>query len=388
MLGKGPFGEYGLIYATMITFSTVVSGGLNFTVTKYVAELRKSDTIRAGRIIGVCNLMALCCGVLAAGLLIGIAPPLFTFLGGPHLVPLAALSAVGVVLSVMSQVQNGVLAGLEAFRSIANRNCWNGLGRICVMVPAVYYYGLAGSVVGAVVGEGLIWLLNREAVNRECRAAGISISFGSCWNELTILWQFSLPATLTGALITPMTWVCSLILAHQPDGYQQLGLYNAAMQWLTVITFIPLALNEVALPMFSNLFGLEDMRNHRKLFLVNLTFYTVVSGGLAILVCMFSNPVMGLYGEEFTSGSVTLRLIAVASVFFIIQELMLRTLASKGEMWIAFTFRLLSGIILVGATYLFTSRQWGAAGMAGASALTYAVAVFGQGAWLRLKQHY
>jgi len=58
MLGKTGFGELGMIRTTVGMFGVFAGFGLGLTATKHVAEFRRSDPDRAGRIIGLSGLFA------------------------------------------------------------------------------------------------------------------------------------------------------------------------------------------------------------------------------------------------------------------------------------------------------------------------------------------
>src|ERR1039458_8494199 len=74
MLGANEFGQFGIIQSTVNLFAVVGSCGLSITAAKHVAEYRKSDPGRAGRVLGLSALTAAATGVAVAFLLIISAP--------------------------------------------------------------------------------------------------------------------------------------------------------------------------------------------------------------------------------------------------------------------------------------------------------------------------
>jgi O-antigen/teichoic acid export membrane protein len=58
MLGKTGYGELGMIQTTVGMFGVFAGFGLGVTATKHVAEFRRSDPARAGRIIGLSSVFA------------------------------------------------------------------------------------------------------------------------------------------------------------------------------------------------------------------------------------------------------------------------------------------------------------------------------------------
>ncbi len=384
LLGKEGFGEYGIIYSTMVMLSMLVGGGLNMTTAKYVAEYRVTDPGRSGRIIALSNLLSLGTSLLLACSLLVTAPWLADrILSAPKLAPLLAFSSAALFFNVLNQAQNGTLSGLEAFRSLADRNCWIGLVRFTVTVSGTLLWGLYGAVAAMTVTEAAMWLLNELAIRRECRRQGIVVALSGCLSEIPILRRFSIPAALGGALMGPITWSCNALLVNQPSGFAQMGLYTVALQWRTLILFVPLALNSVLLPMLSSLFGAGNVTSFRKLLVLNVAFYGLASGILALVISIFSPYIVRFYGNQFSEGTVVLVLVAFSSVFIAIQELLTRALASLEAMWEGFAFQLASGAFSFGLTFLFTGWGWGAAGLAGASIFASFATVTGQTLWLR-----
>ena len=372
ILGKEGYGEYGIIYSTLVMFSLIVGSGLGLTATKYVAEYRLNNPNRAGRIIALSNLFSFIISLIMALILLLMAPWLATYaIAAPHLSKLLSLSSIGVFLNTLNQVQNGTLVGLEAFKSIANRNLWAGGARFILLLLGTCFWGLPGTVVGFIIAEGFMLVLNQLAIEQHCKHLTISVSYHDCLKEAPILWKFSGPAALTGALGGPVIWICNSILVNGPNGYGEMGLYNMALQWKTLIIFIPLALNNVVLPVLSDLYGKGDHEKHNKLLQANIILYTVSTGIIALIIAFLSPFITMLYGKEFIAGANVLSIVALSSVFFALHELMLRTLASMEMMWYGFTAMTLSGLIQIILTIIFTGWGMGAFGLGSATVIGY-----------------
>jgi O-antigen/teichoic acid export membrane protein len=274
--------------------------------------------------------------------------------------------------------QNGTLAGLELFQTIAFRNGLSGVVRIGIMVAGTLLYGLQGAVAGMIVSEWIVWALNELAIRKGCRRCGIPLAVRGCLRELSLFLRFSIPATLAGMIIAPAAWTCNVILANQPEGYGHVALYNAALQWRTLITFIPVSVNIVIFPMLSSAFGLGDDRSYKRLLQINALFYLGITGAAACIIALLAPLIMRMYGQGFSAGSATLSLIAFSSVFFALNELLTQALASRGKVWLCVLFQTLFAVSLVALTYVLTARGWGADGAAAASLITYALIALGQ----------
>jgi len=389
ILGREGFGEYGIIYSTMVMFSIIVGSGLSFTTSKYVAELHLKDPSRAGRIIALGNLFSFNISLIMALLLVISAPWLAKHaIAAPHLTILLSFSALGVFLNTLNQVNDGTLIGFEAFKSIASRNFYSGIARFFFLLIGAYFWNLAGVVGGFIIAEGFMLILNQLAIWKYCRRFAISVNYRSCLREKDILWKFSGPAALTGAISAPVMWLCNAVLVNGQNGYAEMGLYNMALQWKTFIIFIPLALNNVALPILSDLYGKRDLNNHKKLLKINILFYSVLTGIIAFFIAILSPFITGWYGKEFVSGADVLSIVALSSIFFALHQLMLRTLASLDLMWYGFAAGLLSGIIQIILAIIFTEWGWGAFGLGVAAVFAYLVPFFIQLHFVSIKIRY
>src|SRR5262249_23165607 len=58
MLGKGQFGEFGMIQSTVGMFGVFAGFGMGVTLTKHIAEWRAKDPARIGRVMKLANLLA------------------------------------------------------------------------------------------------------------------------------------------------------------------------------------------------------------------------------------------------------------------------------------------------------------------------------------------
>ena len=115
--------------------------GLGLTTTKYVAELRATDSDRAGRIIGLPQPCAISGGLIALGLIL-FAPFLaVSILHAPHLVTELRIGSLLLFLNALNGVQTGTLAGFEAFKLIAKANLWQGLLTFPLEIGGVIEWG-------------------------------------------------------------------------------------------------------------------------------------------------------------------------------------------------------------------------------------------------------
>lgn len=371
ILGRQHFGEFGIINNTIGMFSVFAGFGLGMTATKYVAEFRVKDPARAGRIIALSSLVAMGTGTLVAAVLLLIAPWLAAeTLSAPQLTGLLRMSAGFLFFGALGGAQTGALAGFEAFRTIARLNIMTGLLSFPLLAGGVYFYGMAGGVLGLVVTTAVNCLMNTVAIRGEMRRAGIPFGYTGCGREKQVLIGFSMPAVLAGIMVNPVNWLCAAMLVNQPSGYGQMGIFSAANSWQKAILFLPGCLNAIVLPMLSDFYGSDEHGHYRKALRYNI----ILNGGSALaaaLVVTLASPyIMRSYGSGFVEGKFVLVILSFATVLMAVNSVAGSAIASTGRTWLGFMFNLLWGLALISIAY-FLIPLYGATGLALATLFSY-----------------
>jgi O-antigen/teichoic acid export membrane protein len=383
ILGIRGFGELGMIQSTLGTFGIFAGLGLGLTATKYVAEFRKNDSPRVGRILALSSVMALISGALMAGSMILAAPFLsIHFLGNSSLqVPLAIGSGL-VLFGALNGAQSGALTGLEAFQAITLVNLWVGVSTFLFVMGGAWYWGLRGAVWGLIGASAVNWLLNNMAIRRECAQAEIKYHFSNCAKEWRILYRFTLPAFLASIIVGPAIWICNALLVNQPNGYAQMGLYTAADKWRLMILFVPTSVVGMALPMLANLHGINDSANYNKVFNANV----LLNLGLTILpvavISGFATLILSTYGASYRSAWPILVILAVSSIPEALNNIFGYAMISQGMVWRRLAFDAALAGALVGFS-IWLIPHWGAVGLASAYCLAFALTSSGLFLYLR-----
>ena len=372
MLGRVGFGELGIIQTTVGMFGTFAGFGLGVTATKHVAEFRGKDPARAGRIIAISNLVSWLAGGTMAALLLALAPWLASrTLAAPHLSGLLRLGSLLLLFGAINGAQTGALAGFEAFRRIAKINLAVGLATFPLMVGGVWGWGLEGAVTGLVLSQGFTCVLNHYALHAEAAHAGVPLSHSRSTYEWRILWNFSVPAVASGFMVGPVYWFCSAMLVNRPDGYAQMGIFNAANQWFSALLFLPGVLGQAALPVLSERLGDNDRVRSAKVLKSYIKLNAVVVGPLVIIGSLLSPWIMSAYGPGFGGAWQTLSLVLLTAGLLALQTPVGQVIAASGRMWLATLMNTGWAACFIGLTWALL--PWGATGLASARLGAYAV---------------
>jgi O-antigen/teichoic acid export membrane protein len=373
LLGKAGFGQVAMIQTTVGTFGVFAGMGLGLTATKYVAEYRFTSPDRAGKIIALSNWTALISAAAVSGLLYAFAPELAArTLHAPELSSALRIGTVLLLFTALAGAQNGVLAGFGAFRALARINVIRGLLVLPVTAVAVTYWGLLGAISALALTMAAACVMGQFAVREVCRQNAIRVSWTHCWGERRVLWGFSLPAVLSGAMAGPATWAVSTFLVQQPQGYAQLGLFNAAYQWRNIIAFLPATVSQPVFVMLSHLAGIKASSTHKSFMRLNLYLNTGLGLAVAVPIIVMARWSMKVFGKDFSSAGPILVFLALATVISVAAAVVGQAIASMDRMWSGFLLNLIWALALGATSYLLVPA-YGALGLAIAFLLSYSV---------------
>lgn len=374
VLGKEQFGALGVLTSTIGLFQVFAGFGIGATSTKFVAELRVKDPGRAGRILALSGVLSANFGVFAALLLYTISPWLSVhFLKAPLLVNPMRIASVGLFFSTMGGAQGGALAGFEAFRTIATTNAIAALTGVPLAVVGVYYFGLSGAVAATVLTSAIQWILTHIELRRHARRAKIYLGVTGWTKELQVLWSFSLPALIAGALVAPVNWISTALLVNAKNGFAEMGAFNAANQWFGAIMLLPSIMGSSLLPVLSERLGEGDRDSAARILRTLMLLNTVVVLPVGIALSLASGPLMGLYGTAFEHGWPTMvAALATASLLAVVTPAGVLLVASN-KLWLGFLMNAGWAVVFISTTVLFTRWGWGAFGVALARLLAYGV---------------
>lgn len=364
-LGKVGFGELGIINSTTMMFQLFAGFGLGLTATKYVAEYRRSDPLRAGRIIGMAWMVTAVTGCICAVLLAVLAPWLAAHtLAAPHLSGLLRITGIALFITAINAAQGGALSGFEAFKTIATRNFIAGILNFPIMIAGVLLAGLKGAVWATVISCAANWFICHLAVRKEARRFRVPLTFTGCLQELPLVWRFSLPAVLGGMMVTPVNWACSAMLVNQPNGYAEMGIFSAANQWFGALLFLPNIAGSVVLPILSERMASKNAQECEKLLGLSIRVIAVAVTPVVIVGCLLSTIIMRFYGESFGSGWLTLVVVLITAGLLSIQTPVGHVIAASGRMWMGFIMNTGWAIAFLGLSYALVKN--GSVGIASA----------------------
>jgi len=381
ILGKAVYGELGIIQSTVGMLGAFAGFGMGTTTTKYVAELRHNDKAKAGKIIALSSLVSWGVSLVLMIALYLAAPWLCLHtLAAPSLTGYLRISGLLLVVSGVNGAQLGVLSGFEAFKSIARVSFLTGLLNFPMIVGGAFFFGLSGIIWGMVVAQAIGCLLNLYALRREANRYGISISFSSCVSEMPVVWRFSAPAVLGSAMISAVNWIAATMLVRRPNGYGEMGSFNAANQWFNALMWLPYIVSGVTLPVLAERLGAGDKADTVKLLKMTLRINAVFVLPVMAIGCLLSPYIMKSYGKGFASAWPTLIVVLITAAVLSLELIVGELVAAAGHMWLGLFSNIGWGLIFLGTTPRLL--KWGAFGLASSRLLAYTAHAIFMGAYL------
>lgn len=373
LLGKEVFGELGIIISTVGLMSTFAAAGLGITGTKYVAEFWRNDPERAGRIIGTSITVSLLSGLIVVIILFFLSPWLAAYmLNAPHLSVQIQISCGYLFFEALNGVLIGILAGFESFKVIAKLKFYRGIINFPAVIVFVWSFGLSGAIGAMVMVSMVAWWINWLAVRKLTRELNIRIDYLGVKAEKQILWKFSLPAVLAGAMVGPVTWGANTILVNQVNGYTEMGIFSAANQWGMAILFLPRILSQAIMPMLSSFYGMNDRKSTAKLLWLSVAASGIIVLPIIFLMIVFNKSIMNLYGQEFIEGASVLIIVALTVGFTALGTPVWKMIAASDKMWVGVFTNFCWAVVLLACAWFFIGQGMGAYGLAMAYLIAYA----------------
>uniref|UniRef100_A0A7C4LKV5 Uncharacterized protein n=1 Tax=Schlesneria paludicola TaxID=360056 RepID=A0A7C4LKV5_9PLAN len=369
-LGRDPLGQFGAVQTTVGMFGVFAGCGLGIATTKFVAELRRSDPQRTGRIIAWSQLAATLLGGLFSGVCLLLSNWLASsVLAAPELTRPLQLGSALILCNTIHGVQSATLAGLEAFRAIGLLNIVGGMAAFCGVVLGARWGGVEGAVAALSAAAAVQALLGQWVLRAVIRAEAIPLFFSDAWRETATLLQFAVPLALSSLTVLPTEWMVSAYLANQPGGYGQLGLYSAACQWFNALLLVPMVVGQAALPMLAERWSRGDRRGFQRLMLLAMATNFGIVLPLVAVGWRLSHWLMTRNGEAFAEGADVLSVLLAATLVMALQTPVGNSLQASGRTGISLAMNLAWAATYLVLAWLLISS--GALGVAWARLLAY-----------------
>lgn len=346
LLGKDLYGEYGVVKTTMMYSATFATFGLGITSTKFLSEYLQQKKQYALSIMRDSLRVTFVFSVCIAVLILLVAPYLSNYLKHPSLTLAFRMLSGIIVFKALVTTQQGILAGLHAFRAAGINNILAGVSMLVISVPLTYWFGLRGALGALMASQVIACILNYFSIRR-CRAALVEEqqTDHSFVRELV---SFSFPIALQESSFTICSWLGIMLLTRYAT-VGDVGIFTASLQWNVIIMMIPTLLSNVVLAHLSGTTHNQETHQTtmRRMLLVN-----VVCAVLPFVVIYpLSGYISQLYGSEFDTMTSVLRILLLDALLFSITTVFKSEYIAQGHNWLLFAVRAVKDVLLVVLAY-------------------------------------
>lgn len=372
LLGQQTFGRFGILNATVASFSILGSLGMGVAATKLVAQSRDRDRDEAGRLLASCVVAAVLMGAMVAGALAMAAPWMArAVLRDPGLTGELRLCSLALFFLSWSAAQGGALAGLEAFSTMARISIASAIGSSAMVAAGAVLGGFRGAIVALPASAAAQCLIQEVLMRRLLGRHGISLRYGIAASRLGPPLAIGVPAMLSAALFLPTNWICSALLVREA-GYEQVAVFTASDQWFNLVLTLPAILGQVLLPVLTNVFAQNDHEASRRLVRRLVLVNTVASWVPFLVLAPVSSLLLRIYGGAYAPHWPVLCILVAAACTASSLSPAGYALTATGQLWIAFFMNLGWAIAYLAAFYVLVVRlHGGAEGTAWARLVAY-----------------
>lgn len=131
------------------------------------------------------------------------------------------------------------------------------------------------------------------------------------------IFNLSIPLLLASSTAFMVNWTDTIVLTiYRPD--EEIAIYNTALKFSTLAKLNLMAINSISAPKFAELFSRKDFTTLQKVTKqsAKLGFWTSLPATIFLLI--FPSFVLGIYGDDFKAGVLSLVILIVAQLLAVI----------------------------------------------------------------------
>jgi len=313
--GADTYGIYELAFTALMILSVIVMWGLDGATVRFMQEYLVSGDKGKIRSLVSKSVFTILISALVVGLLFFLLrKSLAEAFDEPNLEKAYVWVAVGLLPFVLLQYYS------EALRALKNMKAFSvfQVGSVLILASAIFILlkdialskgeiaTLAFVISTAVFAFGAYLIFQKSFRIRVGDIPAEQIDFKS-------VLKVGVPLLISGSLFLVISWTDTLMIGYYKSS-TDVGIYRIAFKVATLITFIQFAVNSIAAPTIASLYAEDDLTALRKY----IKYIGVINAAFAIpitlFIIVFSEPLLNLFGAEYTSGMVLLPILAIGQL--------------------------------------------------------------------------
>jgi O-antigen/teichoic acid export membrane protein len=364
IVAPAQFGQLTLMLTAVTLLSGLAGLGLVLAITRQVAEVRTSDPALAGRYLGSALVLTVAGAVVVT--VVFLAGRTFfagALLNDRDLTAFITAAAGAIAFTAFNAAIQAALLGLEAFRWVSVSQWLQGIASAIGLVVGASADDVTGALIGLSLGQALAAAVSFVFMRREARAQGVRLSYRLERDKLRRLWRIGLPTFAAFLAVAASLLAGQVILSHQSDGYEEVGLFAIAYRWHLVAMFVPGSMVPALIPLMTRLNTKGRLDQLTSVFRDSMLATTMLVALPALIIALAAPLLLGLSGAFYADHPLPLIVLALASIPTALNNVLSGTAVGLGAMraWLVSDFVL--GVVLVGTAALLVGGL-GATGLA------------------------
>ncbi len=318
MLPADELGQYFLMFTIINILGFVSVAGLDLGVVRFVSMLvGDSENREARRVVKAALVTSAAIGSVVMVVLYFVAPsladPLFD--GSSTAVAGLRIFAIAIPFWATARIFNSTTQALHRMQyQVYSRDLGEQLSKFAISalvlvlgagLMGVVWANVASLVIAAAMSMIFVMLMMPAGVNGPRSAAA---------GRVRGMFRYSLPLAFSNIFGIILLWTDMLMVGFIGTS-EDAGYYGAALRvGVTGSVAILTAFRTVFAPVISDLYNKERLRELQGLFKTVTRWIFICSLPLLLLIMLFADPVMRLFGGDFSTGSGALVLLAVGQL--------------------------------------------------------------------------
>jgi O-antigen/teichoic acid export membrane protein len=297
-LGEHSYGSYSFVFSYAVIFEILLDLGLHSIFTRDVARNKKLYNLYFWNIL----LIKLALTAISYPLLI-----LLTSLLGYALNTSAAIAIIG-IYTIFTSFSNYLMAVFRAFENMEYEAITSIIRSACLLIlVALSIYlnlGFLSLFFSYLLTGILIMVVSMRFLRKKYPLGKLTIDKKLCYKIL----KTGLPFVITAIFLTLYLKLDIILLSHMQGDYY-VGIYSAAVNFLTLLGMLGQYLIIALFPVFSQYY-LQDRQVLRKLYGSVLTLFIAFALPVCMIIFFLSEHIIRLaLGNAFSESSIALKLI-------------------------------------------------------------------------------
>jgi hypothetical protein len=173
-------------------------------------------------------------------------------------------------------------------------------------------------------------------------------------------------------------WWSSLLVARGPNGFLEMGAFQAAYVLRNLVLFLPSQINRVSTPLLTNLWSRGSTAGYAGLLRVNLGLNLLISAVSAVGLIALGEPALRLFGSQFGGKVEVVVILGAAAVAEAVAACLSQVLVTHARMWRQAGVSIVWSVVLVSVTAALRNSG-GARGISCAYLLAWTWSIFAYG---------